>query len=71
MSIHPQDEYDSTDDSRPTRPRPRSDKVIDAYRFAQLDPCDDDINSIADFILFLHDRQLTTTVDAVSMPAAS
>ena len=57
-SIHPQDETDNTDDSRPTRPGLRSGKVTEAYRLAQLDLSDDGVNSIADFILFLHDRQL-------------
>ena len=57
-SIQIQDETDSSNDSRPTRPGLRSDKVTEAYRLAQPDLSDDDVNSIADFILFLHDRQL-------------
>lgn len=57
-SIQLQDETDSTDYSRPTRPGLRSDKVTDAYRLAHPDLPDDDINSISHFILFLHDRPL-------------
>ena len=57
-SIQLQDETGSTGDSRPTRPGLRSDKVTDAYRLAQPDLFDDDINSFADFTPFLRDRQL-------------
>lgn len=68
-SIHTRDETDSsTDDSRPERPGLRGDKVTDAYRLAQPDLSGDDVNSIADFILFLHDRHSTDTVDAGSVP---